>query len=108
VTAGGTLCRLEYLTRKGWVVGHAGIALLHPDRYVERLTERGKFGRCTELDGMLQPTGKVHISPNIPEDLSVLVADPPHRIPRMPTDKDKRCDYCEDVHPAPWNGTCLL
>lgn len=107
-TGVGTLCRLEYLTRKGWVMGHAGINLLHPERYVERLTDRGKFGRCTVLDDRLQPTGTVYVSPNIPDDLSVLVNDPPYRTPRLPNDKDKRCEFCEDVHAAPWNGTCLL
>lgn len=107
VTTGGTLCRLEYLTRKGWVVGHAGISLLDPGRYVERLTARGKFGRCTELDDRLQATGTVYVSPNIPEDLSVLVTSDT-KVPRLPDKRDRLCDYCEDVHAAPWSGVCLL
>jgi hypothetical protein len=45
-----TFCRLEYLTPAGWATGHAGIALLHPRRYVERLAKRGKIGRVTLLD----------------------------------------------------------
>lgn len=47
-----TFCRLEYwspATQK-WSVGHAGIALLHPRRYVERLAAKGKIGRVTLLD----------------------------------------------------------
>lgn len=43
-------CRLEYLTPSGWATGHAGVALLHPRRYVERLAGRGKIGRVTVLD----------------------------------------------------------
>ncbi|WP_027860115.1 hypothetical protein [Marmoricola sp. URHB0036] len=79
---GPTLCRLEYLTTNGWAVGHAGIALLHPARYVERLTARGKFARCTELNPDLSE-GRVHVSPNLPADFSILVPDPPYRIPRV-------------------------
>lgn len=103
-----TLCRLEYLGRKGWVMGHAGVALLAPERYVERLTARGKFGRATELDDRLQPTGKVWVSPNLPRDPSVLVPDAPFRAPRMPDKRDRLCEYCEETHAAPWNGVCLL
>jgi hypothetical protein len=61
-----TLCRLEYLTPSGWVVGHAGMNLLDPGRYVERLATHNKFGRATELDESLQPTGKVWAPDNVP------------------------------------------
>lgn len=44
------LCRLEFWTPTGWVTAHAGVALLHPARYVERLGTRGKIGRVTLLD----------------------------------------------------------
>lgn len=54
-----TLVRLEYRTPNGWVIGHKGIALLHPGRYVERLAEKGKIGRAIALDDQLQPTGQV-------------------------------------------------
>lgn len=55
-------CKLEYLTPNGWKVGSAGVNLLHPERYVERLTANGKFARCTILD-----TGQVFESPNVPD-----------------------------------------
>lgn len=44
-------CRLEFFNAKtgSWVVAHKGVPLLHPDRYVERLAERGKIGRVTIL-----------------------------------------------------------
>jgi hypothetical protein len=45
-----TFCKLEYLTTNGWVVGHAGVNLLHPQRYIERLAARGKVGRVTIVD----------------------------------------------------------
>lgn len=66
-----TLCRIEYLTPDGWKVGHAGMNLLHPEGYVARLEANNKFGRATELDGDLQPTGKVWEPKKLPrlEDL---------------------------------------
>ena len=108
-----TLCRLEYLTRNGWVVGHAGINLLNPSRYCERLTERGKFGRATELDDRLQPTGQVWTSAGLPDDPSTLPADileklhpdPPYRIPKV---GGEACPLCDEVHPKPFDGSCLL
>lgn len=61
------LCRLEYLTRKGWVVGHAAISLLHPEKYVERLEANGKIGRCTVLDASLKPTNTVWCAKVVPD-----------------------------------------
>lgn len=75
-------CRLEYLTPDGWVIGHAGVNLLHPERYVERLTARGKFGRCTIID-----TGQVFESPNLPDPSSI-------------------CRYCQSIEHQ--SGECLL
>lgn len=98
-----SLCRLEYLTANGWSVGHAGVALLHPDRYVERLTARGKFGRATVLDERLQPTDEVYVSPDLPDDLSLLV--------KVDTDIPtlvELCPVCDEAHPAPYDGSCLL
>jgi hypothetical protein len=62
VTASPTLVRLEYQNSKGdWTLAHAGIALLAPGRYVERLADKGKIGRATVLDpDTLAPTGKVY------------------------------------------------
>lgn len=73
--------RLEYWDpkRQHWKVGHAGISLLHPRRYVERLAVKGKVGRVIIVD-----TGEV------------LEADLPP------------CPHCEEPHPEPHNGTCLL
>jgi hypothetical protein len=55
-----TLCRLEYwnLATGEWIVAHAGIALLQPRRYVERLVVKGKIGRVTVLE-----TGEIHQLP---------------------------------------------
>jgi len=104
-------CRLEYLTSKGWSVGHAGIALLSPQRYVERLSAREKFGRATVLDpDTLEPTDEVYVSPNLPADLSVLIPDPPYRVPKKAGagEKPKPCAHCDEVHDAPFDGSCLL
>jgi hypothetical protein len=75
-------CKLEYLTAEGWVVGHHGVNLLHPERYVERLTARGKFARCT-----IKETGEVFETPNAP-------------------DPSEMCTICSSTeHPS---GCCLI
>jgi hypothetical protein len=61
-------CKLEYLTADGWVVGHHGVNLLYPERYVERLTARGKWARCTIVE-----TGEVFESPNTPDPATICV-----------------------------------
>jgi hypothetical protein len=67
-----TLCRLEYLTRKGWVTGHAMLNLLHPERYPERLAANGKVGRVTVLDeATLQPTSTTYESPLRPDPADI-------------------------------------
>lgn len=102
-TATPTLCQLEYLTPGGWVVGHHGIALLEPLRYVERLAKNGKFGRAIELDPDLKPTGVVHAPKSLP-DPSELVPAPNNHIPQLPP----LCDFCGDKHAAPHDGSCLI
>jgi hypothetical protein len=100
-----TLVRLEYLTPDGWVVAHAGIALLDPQRYVDRLTARKKFGRCTVLDGSLQATGKVYQPDNLPDPKTLVPSDT--QIPKLP-EPEKTCPLCDSEHPKPWDGSCLL
>lgn len=82
-------CRLEYWNpvKQEWEHAHAGISLLHPRRYVERLVPKGKQGRVTILDGDLQP---IHV-----------LTGPP--VAKYPT-----CSYCGDDHPEPHDGACLL
>ena len=110
-----TLCRLEYLTRKGWVVGHASINLLHPEKYVERLEAHGKIGRCTVLDDMLQPTGRVWVAKVIPnpDDIpeSILerlvktdVGNP--AVPRLKAE-DEECGFCMGTL-CDGDGSCLI
>jgi len=110
-----TLCRLEYLTRKGWVVGHAAMNLLHPERYPERLAANGKIGRVTVLDDTLQPTGTTYESPlhADPEDLpeSVLERLVYRNVgnPKVPVLKaeDEECGFCLGTL-CDGDGTCLL
>lgn len=102
-----TLTRLEYLTPEGWVVGHHGINLLNPERYALRLADHGKFGRATVLDpDTLKATKEVYITPGVPDDPSVLVPSDTV-IPKMP-DPAKMCALCDEEHPPPYDGSCLL
>lgn len=111
----GTLCRLEYLTRNGWVVGHAGVALLDPEAYVTRLEANGKVGRCTELDDHLQPSGQVWVAKVIPnpEDVPESLLDRlvatnagDSRIPRLKPE-DEECEMCLGTL-CDGDGMCLL
>jgi hypothetical protein len=47
-----TFCRLELWNpaKTDWSVAHAGIALLHPERYVARLAAKGKTARVILVD----------------------------------------------------------
>lgn len=92
-----TLVQLEYLTRDGWVVGHKGIALLQPARYVERLAARGKVGRATALDDQLQPTGQVWAPSDVPS--------PDRLYPTATAIPAVRCGLCSGQHQE---GVCLL
>ena len=110
------LVRLEYLTVKGWELGHAAMALLDPQRYVERLEANGKFGRATELvinetDDGYTDTGRVWVSPNVPDDPSILVKATNNHMPCLPTSKmaaAPACPFCEEAHAKPYDGSCLI
>jgi hypothetical protein len=110
-----TLCRLEYLTRQGWVVGHAAVNLLSPERYVERLEAHGKVGRCTVLDDSLQPTGQVWVAQvipdpdNIPESVLERLVFRDVGNPAVPVLKaeDEECEMCMGTL-CDGDGSCLL
>lgn len=105
-------CRVEYLTRKGWVVAHAAAALLHPARYVERLEDNGKVGRVTILNPDLTPTDQVWVCSRIPDpdDIPESVLERlVHRNegnPDIPVLVDD-CDWCLGTI-CDGDGTCLL
>lgn len=83
---GSAFVRLEYWdpAAQEWVHGHAGIRLLHPRRYVERLAANGKVGRVTDLD-----TGEIF-----------QLAEPPTApVP---------CAFCGERHGEPRDGSCLI
>lgn len=82
------MVRLEYLTPDGWVTGHAGIALLDPGRYVERLAQRKKYGRALALDGDLRPTGRVWEPDDLPDPSSLVPPTDGTTVPTLP------CDLC--------------
>lgn len=52
-----TFVRIEYWNpvRQDWVTGHAGMNLMNPARYVQKLAERGTIARAIELDDENQP-----------------------------------------------------
>lgn len=117
-TAKPFLVRLEYLGKTGWVLGHAAHALLSPENYVKRLEDHGKFGRATELkpndagDGYVD-TGRVWVSPNVPDDPSVLVDATNNHMPCLPDSPFAKkalpkCPYCGEPHAKPHDGTCLI
>ena len=47
-----TLVRIEYWSpsHRDWVVGHAGINLVNPSRYVQKLMSRGTVARAVDPD----------------------------------------------------------
>ena len=47
-----TFCRVEYWnpTLGDWTVGHAGINLMNPATYVQKLAKRGTIARAVEVD----------------------------------------------------------
>lgn len=104
------LTRLEYLTPEGWKVAHKGIELLDPKRYVERLEARQKFGRATVLDADGAATDEVYAPAKLPR-FSKLVPDPPYLVPRLPLAGEAPpvpCPLCDEVHHAPYDGSCLI
>ena len=52
-----TFVRIEYWSHAhhDWTVGHAGLNLMNPARYVQKLAERGTIARAVELDDENQP-----------------------------------------------------
>lgn len=101
------LCRLEYMTRAGWVTGHAGIALLDPGRYVERLAANGKFGRALELDDRLQPTLRRWEPAKLPDPKDLVpatVGNP--AVPQLR--KSAACPHCDEQHSPPYDGRCMI
>lgn len=112
VTAKPHFVRLEYYTATGWVMGHAGIALLDPAAYVKRLEDRGKFGRATELleEDLINGgwrTGQVWAPSRLPKRTALVPTDT--GIPGVP-DPSRRgmCRHCDGYHGDPFDGSCLI
>lgn len=105
------LCRLEYLTRKGWAVGHSAVNLLHPEAYVLRLEARDKIGRCTVLDpDTLQPTTTVYLPAcvpdpdNIPQEILERLVPTDTQVPRL---RPEECEFCLGTM-CEGDGSCLI
>lgn len=49
---GPTFCRIEYWNSMtaSWETGHAGIQLMKPDTYVQKLAKRGVLARAVDKD----------------------------------------------------------
>jgi hypothetical protein len=47
-----TFCRIEYWSplAADWWVGHAGLNLMNPEKYVTKVTERGRIARAVVVD----------------------------------------------------------
>ena len=91
--------RLDYLTRVGWVVGHSGIALQDPARYVRRLGEsRGLVARFVpgEPGG---PYGEPVLSGEVPP-----FPEAPQG--RIAVSKVTECAACGAAHATAWE--CVL
>lgn len=67
-------------TKKDWVVQHAGINLLHPQKYAERYAKNGKVVRAVEVE-----SGKVYQAKVIAQI---------------------ECEFCQTVECD--GGSCLL
>lgn len=91
-TASGVeFCKLEYWNPSTgeWEIGHAGVNLVHPDRYPDRLWKNGKLGRVTVYaDGSITEVDRIIC-------------------PRQPK-KQPSCDHCDLRHAEPHDGSCLL
>lgn len=83
-----TLVKLEQWNSKTreWVVQHHAINLLHPETYVTRLASQGKIARVTDVE-----TGEMFPHDGTPND-------PP----------GAPCEFCEEHHVEPSNGSCLI
>lgn len=70
-----------------WVVTNPGVSLLYPDRYVERFTKKGKEARCLD-----------------PFTREIIAGENQGQI----APREEACPLCEEAHPQPWDGSCLL
>ena len=97
--------RLEYLTPAGWATGHAGVSLLEPQRYVDRLAAKRKFGRAVELGATdMAPTGVVWEPADLPDLKDLKPSDTV--IPALMERGINKCSECGEAHKTPWE--CLL
>ena len=99
--------RLDYLTRVGWVVGHAGISLQDPEKYVTGLakdkvvqgvTKNGTIARFVPLDGDWR-AGSPVLPPVVPD-----FPNAPQE--KTPITRISECAGCGDPHEKPWE--CVL
>jgi hypothetical protein len=102
-----TLCRLDHWTPQGWQTIAPAVALLFPERYPERLEEKGKFGRAVELGEDLQPTGVEHRPSRLPKRTELVPTD--SAAWGLP-DPNRRgmCRHCDGYHGDPFDGSCLI
>lgn len=101
------LCRLDYYTPRGWVTHTAAVNLLFPERYPQRLEERGKYGRAVELGEGLKPTGKTWEPRRLPKRTALVpTGTPAFGVPDP--DRRERCRWCGSSHGDPFDGSCLL
>jgi hypothetical protein len=92
--------RLDYLTREGWVVGHAGIALNDPQRYVDMLAKpQETVARFVPYDGDHQPGEPLVPASGVPDFPSAQ-----GKVPRGLS--IIQCAACGDAHKTAWE--CLL
>lgn len=70
-----TFVRLEQWSeqKREWVVLHAGVNLLHPDRYVERYEKNGKIARAIDKE-----TGEIWGLSSDPEQDDCVLCGEPH------------------------------
>jgi hypothetical protein len=87
--------RLEYLTTAGWVVGHAGMALQDPQKYVDGLANRGPrddrppvYARFVVLDENFKPSMKFE-----PAEVP-----PPEKAGGVPITRITECAACGEPH----------
>jgi hypothetical protein len=88
--------RLDYLTPAGWGVGHSGLNLIDPQRYVDKLhKDRQVTARFVPLGEDFQP-----IHPSI-------LPPPPHEANgRAPVHRISECEACGNQHRKAWE--CIL
>lgn len=84
-------CKLEYWdpSTGDWTIGHRGVNLLHPRGYAERLAKNGKVGRVT-----------VYARESAYEVEEVIQI--------LDTPAVASCNFCDETHPGPYDGSCLI